>query len=161
MKESIKETLELPSALASAVPESDLPALRHWWARLPALQQTELRRLWDPRADDIAWTERSSEDWEPLPIRLQGRTVEDPELGPDTRLAKQQLLDFILNHEEIVFFLEERSFHICRWHTQARDVLAAGLLPAGFRCTLRGDACPMRVISKAADERPVRIRLRA
>lgn len=150
----------LPDALANAMPIGDRWVLERWWAKLPSSRQRELQHLWDPRADDIAWTE-DADSWEPLPIHLEGRTAEDTELGPDTRLAKQQMLEFILGHEEIGFFLQERRFHICRRHTQAHEILSRGLLPADFRCTLRAERCPMRAIAKAAGERPVRIRVRA
>ncbi len=157
-----RETTTPPLALTESLPGRDRAQLRRWWATRSRAQQAELHRLWDPRREDIAWTEPADDaGWEALPIRLQGRTVEDPELGPEGREMKRELLEFILGHEEIGFFLEERHFHICRRHAQARAALASGLLPAGFRCTLRGEDCPMRVISKAAGERAVRIRLRA
>lgn len=155
------ETPAPPRALTESLPARDLAMVQRWWATLSRARQAELHRLWDPRREDIGWTKpEEGLDWEALPIRLQGRTEEDPELGREGRLMKRQLLEFILNHEEIAFFLEERHFHICRRHRQARAVLAKGVLPAGFRCSLRGEDCPMRAISKAADERAVLIRLR-
>lgn len=143
----------------NALPARDHDALLRWWATLPKRQRTELHRRWDPRGEDIQWQAEGT-GWQALPIRLQGRTVEDAELGPEGRLAKRQLLEFVLNHEEIRFFLEERRFHICRRHAPAREVLAAGVLPARFRCAFRGEACPLRAISREADERPVLIQLR-
>ncbi len=70
----------------------------------------------------------------------------------EPRDGNRDLLEFILNHEEIVFFLEERSFHICTEHRQARAILERLKIPARFRCALRGEDCPMRVISRAAGE---------
>ncbi|MEM7607440.1 MAG: hypothetical protein AAF411_18970 [Myxococcota bacterium] len=148
-----------PRAWIDALPPDALESLKRWWSTLGDARRNELHHLCDRRHDDIALA-ASGELWQSLPIRLQGRTVEDRELGAEGRQMKRDLLEFILNREEIVFFLEERRFHICRHHSQARAALERGAIPADFRCSLRGEACPMRAVSKAAGQRPVLIELR-
>jgi len=52
------------------------------------------------------------------------------------------LREWISGHEEVVFFLEERTFHICRAHRDARRVIETGIIPAGFTCPLGRADCP-------------------
>ncbi|MEM9069805.1 MAG: hypothetical protein AAGE52_14930 [Myxococcota bacterium] len=146
---------EPPAVLSDSLPTQDQFSLRQWWARLSVDERSELAHLWDPRSDDIAWSRGRS-----LPIRLQGRPVVDRQLGPDSRIMRGQLLDFVLNHEEIGFFLEKRRFHICRLHTQARQILEDGTIPDTFRCTLRGHACAFERVACAAENHTILVQLR-
>ncbi|MEM1414024.1 MAG: hypothetical protein AAGH15_03950 [Myxococcota bacterium] len=133
--------------------------MHRWWLGLPDEERSALLEAWDARREDIAWTS-AGRRWEPLPIRVQGRTDIDPLLGPERRLMQRQLLEFINGHEEVRFFFRDVKFIVCRAHSPARRALAEGVMPAGFRCPVRGEACPMRAISAAAGERAVHIELR-
>lgn len=139
-------------------PEDD--ATRLWWESLSEADQQDLRRRWDARSEElsrVAPTE-ANEPWRRLPIHLVGHFV-DPEDAVDERLMSQQLLEFILNHEDVRFFLAEREYHICRQHPPAHQILRERRLPADFRCPKRGADCPMRRISDAVAGLELRIRL--
>lgn len=61
----------------------------------------------------------------------------------------QELLEYIDNHET-VFFMTKRTFVVgCREHAQAKAIFKRGEIPAGFRCSMRGEECPMRTLSSA------------
>lgn len=92
-----------------------------------------------------------------LTDELRGRLV-DEENRVDDRLARQQLLEFVNNHEEIQFFLIEREFHVCRSHPGAQACLKSGVIPKGFACGARPAAdCPMMKILEAAGGRSVEL----
>ncbi|MEM9187750.1 MAG: hypothetical protein AAGF12_01140 [Myxococcota bacterium] len=117
-----------------------------------------LSKFWDPCAEDLSFA--SGEDgWEGLPLILHGHQVDSEDVADD-ELMHRDLLEFILNHEEIQFFLVDREFHICRRHSAARSILRRRLIPGGFRCPVEGEGCPFGVISKAARGAGIRIRLR-
>lgn len=123
------------------------PEHRHqvgaWWTALSDDARADLERMCDPGAT-----------CEEPPIRLVGRLV-DEETRRETRLARQQLFDYIANHEEIQFFLRDVEHHICRAHPAARRVIRTGFLPATFRCPVGSGSCPMRRIVDAAGGKSV------
>ena len=158
----------LPGFLMPNATPGEAEEIARWWASLPAEVQSECLSLWDPRADDPALSRTAADGttrWHPLPIQLLGRLVDD-ETRRETRMHKQQLFDYIANHEEVQFFLQERHFHICRSHPAAREVIRNGLLPATFRCPLelQGEAqgrarrdCPMRAVLVAARRQSIEL----
>lgn len=136
-------------------------AKTEWWRDLREEDRRELEVLWDRRAERLGWS-RENGAYKPVPVRLLGEVVgSDTEAAADAEDAEYistQLLEFILGHEDIVFFLEERTFHICRRHPLARSTLRRGSIPEDFRCAQAGEGCPLRRISQAAGRR-VRFRL--
>lgn len=76
------------------------------------------------------------------PARVVARFVEaDEDLhGSDG----DDFYEYLVNHE--LTLDDGRTFHICSAHPEARAVVAAGRIPATFRCP-RGEAvCPMRTL---------------
>ncbi|MFK8001664.1 MAG: hypothetical protein AB8H86_18870 [Polyangiales bacterium] len=136
-------------------------AKTQWWRDLREEDKRELEALWDRRAERLDWS-REDGAYNAVPVRLLGK-VDDADTegaadAEDAEYISTQLLEFILNHEDIVFFLEERTFHICRRHPLARTTLRHGRIPKGFRCEKAGEDCPLRRISRAAGRR-IRFRL--
>lgn len=131
-----------------------------WWRDLADSERRELIALWDRRAERIDYARRG-DGFEPVPVRLVGRTVEplDPADAEDAEYISTQLLEFILNHEDIAFFLKERKFHICRRHALAQNTLRQGYIPAEFQCEMAGSLCPIRQISRAVAGKRVHFRL--
>lgn len=150
-------TTPIPSELLDDNPAERQQQVRSWWAELSPAAQEEFARMWDERTDDTAYAAAAHDEgieWHPLPIELVGRFVdEQDELDHDE--AKQSLLEFVNNHEEIGFFLVRRGFHICRAHKAAQDVICKGFLSADFKCPLDDENCPMRTIAVAAGGRNV------
>jgi hypothetical protein len=140
----------VPEILLEGVSDAEVAQIDRWWAALPVEVQSECARLCDPRSEDTAWSGAGATlEWHELPIQLKGRLV-DEETRRETRMYKQELFDYIVNHEEVQFFLEERKFHICHNDPVARAILESGFLPASFRCPLERGDCPMRTVLKAA-----------
>lgn len=138
--------LPIPHALLADLPAEEQTAARQWWATLTPQQQLDFTLSWDQRADDGAWFGAVSDgvlEWHPLPVELVGEFV-DPVNDADHHLFKQQLLEYVSNHEDIQFFMVDGALHICRAHPAARGVIRAGRLPADFTCPNADDACPMR-----------------
>lgn len=141
-------SLAMPPSLLAGLDDAERGIAATWWDGLDAADQLEFVRSWDVRADSGAWVGVVSDgrlEWHPVPMALVGRFVGRAD-RVDHALAKQQLFDFVANHEEIQFFLVEGRFHICRSHPAAREVIRQGWLPADFRCPLEDRACPMRAI---------------
>lgn len=131
-----------------------------WWRELREDDKRELEALWDRRAERLEWN-RSGGTFEQVPVRLVGKAMgaQDAADAEDAEYISTQLLEFILGHEDIVFFLEERTFHICRRHPLAHSTLRQGFIPKGFQCVQAGARCPLRRISRAAGGERVRFRL--
>ncbi|MEM1030925.1 MAG: hypothetical protein AAF928_04235 [Myxococcota bacterium] len=152
--------MKIPNDLLTNLSSADVAKTLAWWRRLSHEAQLEFVQCWDARTDDTAFHGVSRDgdiEWHELPIELRGRLVDD-ENRVDDRLARQQLLEFVNNQEEVQFFLVDRQFHICRQHPGARACLRSGLIPKGFRCerSNAGD-CPMMQILEAADGRSVEL----
>jgi hypothetical protein len=69
--------------------------------------------------------------------------------------ASDDLYEYLVNHE--LSFEGGRRYHICSAHPEARAALRAGRIPAGFRCPLANEACPMRAILRRAPGCDVRL----
>lgn len=65
--------------------------------------------------------------------------------------------EYLVNHE--ISLEDRRVFHICSAHPEARAVLTAGEIPAGFRCPRADAACPMRVLLDLAPGSNLRLAL--
>ncbi len=149
---------EMPAPFLVVRSPAEIAAVARWWMGLSPETRDECRRLWDPRADDPAATCDASGEtpaWHTLPIQLAGRLV-DEETRRETRIGKQELFDYIVNHEDVSFFLKDPPRrHMCRSHAAARDVIANGLLPSGFRCPLDRRDCPMRGLLAGANGKSI------
>jgi hypothetical protein len=100
--------------------------LKRWLPTLPAVARAALRRT----------------VWSDPPIALVGMPV-DPEAVAEHLAWLRQLREYVNAHEEVEFYLKERTFHICRAHAAARRVVEGGVIPAGFRCPRGAAACPL------------------
>ncbi len=129
-----------PAELLDATPERARAAVVGWWRGLSE----------DARAEVACALEVDA----PISFVLLGDLENEPEDDDPAR----DLREYIQGNAEVSFFLEEREFRICRDHAPAQRVLANGDLPAGFRCSHRGDACPWVVVSKAAGRARVVLR---
>jgi hypothetical protein len=67
----------------------------------------------------------------------------DPLAKIENEMWTEQLQEWVTSHDDVVFFLEERKFHICRAHPKARRVLETGVVPATFACPLGRQRCPL------------------
>jgi len=114
--------------------------LARWRRRLPA-------RV---RADLVEWREE--------PFVLVGVPV-DPEELNDAAMWTESLREYVQTREDLVFHLEERTFHICRAHPRARTVIETGVIAADFTCP-RGQ-CPFAAASRCAGGRAVQLTRRA
>jgi hypothetical protein len=148
-----------PDDLLAPLNDEERARTTAWWSTLNDDAQLEFARMWDERADDTALFGTCADGditWHEIPIELRGALI-DEENDIEHKQAKQQLLEYIANHEEIHFFLVDRQFHICRAHPVARDVIRAGHLPADFVCPVDEASCPMRTILAACPGRSVRL----
>ncbi|MDX2088361.1 MAG: hypothetical protein SFX73_10950 [Kofleriaceae bacterium] len=70
---------------------------------------------------------------------------------------RDELREYVQNHEDLVFHLEERTWHICRAHPVAHAVVATGVVPAGVTCGNRtcpfASARPMQLVAVARSTR--------
>lgn len=152
------KTETIPNALTEGLATTEREKVGQWWLELSSDEQKQVAGMWDLRWDDSSLAAESmgtQTQWHELPIQLKGRLVDEETRGED-RMLKQQLFDYIVNHEEVTFFLEERTYHICRAHPAARTVIKNGLLPASFQCPLgNGPNCPMLVLLAATDGKSV------
>ncbi len=151
--------LSVPPHLRRLIPSASWGEFVVWWEGLADEARSELVMLFDARRERV---DRTGCQFLPLPIELSGRMAQTAEeLAADEAddvMALGQLYDFVIGHEDIAFFLEQRKFQICRQHLQAKEILRRRVIPAGFRCSLRGEHCPMVRISREAGEH-VRLRL--
>lgn len=139
-----------PDAIASLSPAEAAKAST-WWQTLSDSARREFELLWDERNDDTSLYATTGGDgaltWHQLPITVRGLIVEGRR--PDHSFD-EDLYDFLVNHPEGVVLLAGRTFHICRAHPAARDVLRAGFLPCDFRCPFDDANCPMKALLAAA-----------
>lgn len=152
----------MPDALLEALDVSRRVEVEAWWSMLPEAARRDFVGMWDRRAEDTAWAGYLDGErlvWQELPIELVGELVDD-DVDFEHDELKQNLLEYINNHEEVQFFLLERELHICRAHASARKVLTDGFLPADFVCPLGASDCPMRTILIHAGGKSVMIRAR-
>jgi len=98
------------------------------------------------RADLAAWREES--------FVLVGVPVEVEELN-EAAMWTDELREYVQTREDLVFHLEERSYHICRAHPLARVVVETGVIAPDFACP-RGE-CPFAAASRCAGGRAVQL----
>ncbi len=117
-----------------------------WWSHLDGGAQAQLRSLYDERAEDtsfFALDVGGQTEWHDLPIELRGFFAVDRAAERENEMWTEQLREYVDAHEDILFFLEERTFHICRAHPEARRVIRTGVIAPDFACPLRRrDGCP-------------------
>ncbi len=148
-----------PSDMLDPLTDEERSRTITWWGTLNDAARVEFEQMWDARSEDTALygtCEEGNIAWHELPIELRGALL-DEENDKEHRQFKQQLLEYISNHEEVQFFLVEHKFHICRSHPGAREVIRSGLLPSGFVCPADSAACPMAAILGAAAGKSVRL----
>lgn len=151
-------SLPLPDSVTCDLGPVERGHAEAWWATLREEAQREFLQMWDARSEDTTLygtVEDGLICWHTLPIELQGTPV-DPEDALDEAELKRHLLEYISNHEDIAFFLIERSFHVCRSHPGAREVIRSGLLPASFTCPAGAASCPMRDLLATCPGRSIR-----
>jgi hypothetical protein len=122
-------------------------------ARVPATLEDDVTRWWQ----GLGPAERRAlrRDAGRPPPGVVARFVEAGD-EPDSDGAVD-FYEYLVNHELV--FADERVFHICSAHPEARAVLAAGYLPAGFRCPRADATCPMRAVLDQAPGCSVRLSL--
>ena len=125
----------------TAMPNAN-DSIRDWWLRLSDDEKTELLTSWDDRAEQTSLSFDGTE-WQELPIQLRGFFAVDPLAKIENEMWTEQLQEWVTSHDDVVFFLEERKFHICRAHPKARRVLETGVVPATFACPLGRQRCPL------------------
>lgn len=115
------------------------------------------------RAEFSRWQQAKTADLPAIrrrksPIVLEAVPV-DRELERETAMWTAQLRDYINAHEDIDFYLKEFRGHICRAHSAAREVVATGVIPAGFTCPRGAPSCPFATASCLADGQALRLTL--
>lgn len=146
--------MTMPEELTRDVPAAVRPAVEAWWRSLDALARDAV--VSEARPDDTAWL--TDDEGHPV-VELRGRFV-DPEDAIDDALWRQELIEYIDAHPEIVFFLEERRFHICRAHAVGRRVAKTGVVPRDFVCPLADRACPLQRASELGVGRAIALEAR-
>lgn len=152
-----------PAALLADLPAEEQERAGAWWASLGPAARTEFLQLWDERSDDTSLYGVVADGcirWHELPLELHGSLLddEDPNGRLERREGRQALLEYISNHDDIgFFFLDGKTFHICRAHPEARARIRAGLIPASFTCPLAERDCPMSAILAEAGGCSVRL----
>lgn len=92
--------------------------------------------------------------WHELPIELRGRFV-DPADACENQMWRRDLIEYINNHPELRFQVEERTFHICRAHPAAREVVENGIVPNDFVCPAGNEACPFQLALAMGNGEPL------
>lgn len=140
-----------PQTILAGLSPSERAKTTEWWATLNEQSRTEFLQLWDTRSDDTGLygtVDDGKIEWHELPIELRGMPI-DTENDVEHKQFKQQLLEYISNHEDVQFFLVDKRLHICRSHSGAREVIRSGFLPSSFVCPASDEGCPMRQILSA------------
>jgi hypothetical protein len=133
---------EPPTDLITNLNDEERARTTAWWTTLNDEAQLEFIAMWDARADDTALFATCADGditWHEIPIELRGALL-DEENDVEHKQAKQQLLEYIANHEEISFFLVDRKFHICRAHPAARALLLVAAV-ATVACSFEPSTC--------------------
>jgi hypothetical protein len=128
-------------------------AVERWWASLTARERKELRRFYGGGDDGLS-DRRAWRAFRELRLELGGIAA-DPASIDDAALHHEALYEYWGANPELTFSLETRTFHICRAHEEARRVWRRGVVPAGFRCPRRDDACPFAQASACVPGRDV------
>lgn len=150
--------VELPSGLATVVPEDARPAVERWWASLAEAERQETAGLWDERREVHFFAPQANDagrvdDWEQVPTVVGGRFVPHDD---SVRMAEwlEDWQEYVSGHEEVVLMprvvVVFRTVHICQGEPAAREVAASGLLPTTFHCPIAAEVCPMRHVQRVA-----------
>lgn len=136
----------IPDALVRNVPENEQEHAKQWWATLSKKMQKEFLLFCDEKSDDTSYfgtVEEGALVWHELPIELKGRLI-DPLEVREHKALKEELIEYVNNHEDVQFFVVEKKFHICRSHPAAAMAIKSGRIKADFRCPLNDNSCLMR-----------------
>ncbi len=131
---------ELPAELTKTLSPTDVQAATAWWAGLSDASRSEVASLCRPGRGTRSFARADSR-----PVVIGGRFV-----APDDTAGwdewNEELFDYLLCNPELVLSRPTvvRTFHICTSHELARKTLAAGRIPADFRCPFDSQDCPMR-----------------
>jgi hypothetical protein len=120
-----------PALLTRSLSPEQARGVDRWWEELEPSERRALR----PNAGRA-------------PARVVVRHVAGAELDEGDADAGD-FYEYLVNHEIILD--GERTYRICSAHPEARAAIAAGRIPAEFRCPLARAACPMRSL---LDEAP-------
>lgn len=146
----------IPEGATAGMNDAELAIVDAWWGGLAETEQREFETLWDSRTDDTALYAievDGNTEWHELPLQLRGHFV-DREAHREDAMWKQMLCEYVNSHE-VKFYLEHRTFHVCRSHAKAREVLATLRIEADFTCPVdRGD-CPFAAASRLAKGRAI------
>jgi hypothetical protein len=128
-----------PALLTRKLSYTQQTEVGRWWAELARAERQSLRRDSGHRAPQVI-----------------ARFV-NPDQDVDNEDGPGDFYEHIVNHE--LTFEDGKKTHICSAHADARAVLAAGRIPAGFRCPRADGACLMRALLDEAPGCDVRLSL--
>jgi hypothetical protein len=86
-------------------------------------------------------------------VRVVARFVEPGEVSE----TADDFYEYLVNHE--IYIDDGPKFHICTAHPDARAAVAAGHIPAAFRCPRDEGECPMRSLLDLSPGRDVHLTL--
>lgn len=130
--------------------------LDDWWRRLVLADRRALNRSWEIDAGHDA---DGRAGWVGLDFVPALRRDAEAD-ARDADDAARDFHEYVDNHPELVHHVPVRTFHICRAHPAARDVVRRGHLPADFACPLQHASCPMRALLARAPGCEARLDLR-
>ncbi len=140
----------LPKEVIEGMDNAAEAEVRNWWEDLSEDAQKEFILLWDQRNESTALCavlERGETVWRPLPIELMGMPI-DPEDRADERLWKKQHYQYLTREPNMQFMVLGHTFHICRAHQKAQDILKEGRVPSAFDCPFEKLDCPWKRASE-------------
>lgn len=138
---------------------SETGAIKAWWDSLSAEARAEVSFVCDERQDGSFFGPIPDDQSGPVPGVVVGWFVPHDDAwgledwGPD-------FFEYMLGHPEQYPIWEptSRTFHIgCTAHPAARACLAAGRIPADFRCPAGSPGCPIRRLLATASDRSIRL----
>jgi hypothetical protein len=147
----------MPLPLIAGLSPADVSAAEAWWSGLSEAVRSEVVALWDERQDVCFFGLATDCDGAVPPSVIGGRFVpRDDDDAAGWAQWHAEYFDYLRNHEELVYEPPVfRTFHIgCTRHEVARAVLAAGRIPADFRCPLEQTNCPLRRMVDRPHRRP-------
>src|SRR5262245_57063158 len=111
-----------PASLIKSLSFTQGIEVTRWWRGLTSVERRALRR-----------------DGGRPPAGVMARFVE---AGQSERNVEgtTDFYEYLVNHE--LSFEDGRTYHICSAHPAARAVIAAGHIPADFRCPRGSSPCP-------------------
>lgn len=134
MPRRLRPDLSVPGVVLRGVPPVHRPRVVAWWQRLDPISRADLVARWvRPRPFD-------EPEVELLGVFVDDVMAREDEL--DNAMWSRDFREYVTAHEELVFHVGDRSFHICRAHSTARAVVEVGVIPTGFACPLGRSACP-------------------